>query len=68
MSKIIQLHTTKRRVWHALYFISLYDSDGMSESQAAQKLRGMAEMIEQRNNGLLVLGLDEDSLNVCDLP
>jgi hypothetical protein len=67
MSKIYRLRPPDRRVWHALYFVSLYDSDGMTEAEAAEKLRRMADQIRYRYEGLLVLDLDEDSLNVCKL-
>jgi hypothetical protein len=68
MSKIIQLHPTKRRVWHGLYFISLYDSDQMSQAEAEAKLRRISKQIEQHYDPVLALDLEEDSLNVCDLP
>jgi hypothetical protein len=49
LSKITRLHPKPpQRVWHGLYFLSLYDSEGMSEDQAAQKLRHLAEQIGQR--------------------
>jgi hypothetical protein len=66
MSDILYLRPKGRRVWHALYFVSLYDSEGITESQAAQKLRRLAGQISERFPGLH-LDLDEDSLNVCPL-
>jgi hypothetical protein len=65
MSNVHILRPKAPRVWHGLYFISLRDPDGMSEAQAAQKLRLLAKAI-----GLQFVGLehdlDEDSLNVYD--
>ena len=65
MSNIYILRPKKPLVWHGLYFISLQDPDGMSEAQAARKLRLLAEAISLQFVGL-ELDLDLDSLNVYD--
>ena len=65
MSNIYLLRPKKPLVWHGLYFISLRDPDGMSEAQAAQKLRLLAEAIRLQFVGL-ELDLEVDSLNVYD--
>jgi hypothetical protein len=62
MSDIYFLRPKAPQIWHGLYFISLRDPDGMTENQAAQKLRQLAERISQQYADL-ELELDDGSLN-----
>jgi hypothetical protein len=64
MSTIFFIRPKQPLLWHGLYFITLQDPDGMTEEQAASKLRLLAQAIAQQFPGL-ELDLDEASLNLC---
>ncbi len=63
MNTLLFFRPKQPQIWHGLYFISLVDPDGMSEEQAANKLRLLAKAIALQFPGL-ELDLDEASLNV----
>jgi hypothetical protein len=64
-NNVIPFRPRQPVIWHGLYFISLSDRQGMSEAEAAERLKQFATLVTQHFPDL-ELDLDEDSINLYD--